>query len=677
MKAPEDSKDSVPSEEPVKPKLQRSTEIDDLETMETVESIPVAHSETPASPHSLEEYDMIDEATPDVPEGRMKSFLASANHKRKHMNQQIKSQAGKLQTKLKSMKPAKSESPKRAKRKFKTPEFSKLKSIHMPKINKPEFKRPQFKKPEFKRPEMPKFKTFERIGSLKTSDFKINLPDRPKFSKPEMPKFKMPEQFSSLRLRRSKSVKSTHSESGVTGTGTEATEDQPVSPPKKRFDFSTYPRIFDRKKKPKPQVDRDDDTTDSKPQLAMATRVIRKGSPMPTGATTTSSYADTESGQFQQYSLDREGYSLDRESSLERRMRLDKQDSLNSEEPKGLQTEEQKQLADYDEENRTIHEISKLRENEFRQRKPLIHQESDLVSEESAKDYGWERNDQHQNRDRGESESLSQREDYSMEALPDRDRDRLSTQETQSSGSFKKGVIEEIDDDEFFLRKKGISQDDIQFGRYISSAIREGLEQPENSLAKLGQYDSYFDDDFDVNHDRRDYGYDVPPSKPRRVKEFKNLETDSYNDDDLSLRYTEDLPEDIEFSQPKRPTRRSRTQYSQESLEQNNEVPVAAQYYPHPDEEEFDHDHLNDFDETLIADNGRAFDKDIDIVPPVMPIAPPRAPKRRKKADRVKEQQQITDLTEPNNLMTNGHSEEVSSVQLLALIEIPLNMSAI
>lgn len=55
-----------------------------------------------------------------------------------------------------------------SKKKFKTPEFSKIKNIHMPKLQKPEFKRPEFTKitkpkmptmSKFKRPEMPKFLT--------------------------------------------------------------------------------------------------------------------------------------------------------------------------------------------------------------------------------------------------------------------------------------------------------------------------------------------------------------------------------------------------------------------------------------------------------------------------------------------------------------------------------------
>lgn len=394
------------------------------------------------------------------------------------------------------------------------------------------------------------------------------------------------------------------------------------------------------------------------------------------------SYADDESssGKFKHYSLDRE-------TSIEKRMRLDFNDSIDVEEgdkERGiLQTEEQRQYADYDEENRAIHEISKAKEGEFRQRKPLIHQESDVVSEVSNKEFGWVDTDHLRNRLMAQSGDLdiSQKEEYVNDVLPDKD--HLSTQETQSSGSSsnrrRKGVIEEIDDDEFFLRKKGISQDDIQIGRYISAAIREGLDTPVNALAQLGQYDSYYDEDFDISNERVDYGYDVPPRKPRRVRDFeKSLESGEFNEDGITP-YNNDeedddlsMPRDSHFFQtypPSRPRRKNRKEPSDVSHDEH-EVPVAAKYYPPPNEDEGEHSFYEnkrmegieqpDIKITYNEDTR----SDVDIASNVDQV-PPKAPKRRKhllreSMERDSPANNFVGRSVSNSYLTNGNAEQVT-----------------
>lgn len=135
--------------------------------------------------------------------------MASTTDKTRNVQRKLRNQAGRLKTKFKEMqKPKQEESPKSERKRFRSPEFNKLKNIKMPKISKPELKRPEFTK--FKKP-----------------DFKFDG-------------------FSSLRLNRKKSntteaTDSISDESKMTRT----TEDLPA-PTKKRFDFSTYPRLFDR-----------------------------------------------------------------------------------------------------------------------------------------------------------------------------------------------------------------------------------------------------------------------------------------------------------------------------------------------------------------------------------------------------------------------------------------------
>ncbi len=151
--------------------------------------------------------------------------MASTSDKTRNVQRKLSNQAGRLKSKFKEMqKPKQEGSPKSERKRFRSPEFSKLKNIKMPKISKPELKRPEFTK----------FDT----SKFKKPDFK--------FSKPDMAFLKKYDGFSSLRLNRKKSNATEPTESLSDGSKlTQTTEDAPV-PTKKRFDFGTYPRIFDR-----------------------------------------------------------------------------------------------------------------------------------------------------------------------------------------------------------------------------------------------------------------------------------------------------------------------------------------------------------------------------------------------------------------------------------------------
>lgn len=421
------------------------------------------------------------------------------------------------------------------------------------------------------------------------------------------------------------------------------------------------------------EPDEDCDRMSGPVQFATVPRSKRDKKPSRPKWPSSISNADDEnsSGKFKHYSLDRE-------SSIEKRMRLDFKDSMDDDDDERggiLQTEEQRQFADYDAENRAIHQISKAKEREFKQRKPLVHQESE-VSETSNKELGWVDTDHLRNRLMAQSGDLdiNQKEDYVNEVLPEKD--HLSTQETQSSGSSGnrrgKGVIEEIDDDEFFLRKKGISQDDIQIGRYISAAIREGLDTPVNALAQLGQYDdSYYDEDFDISNERVDYGYDVPPRKPRRVRDFeKSLDSTEFNDDSMMAYHHDDIEDDdlrrdnfFQTYPPSRPSRKMRKQQSDEKRDEDHEVPVAAEYYPHPDEDEhsfYENKHMEGIEQPDI----KVTCNDDSVV--VLDEAPPKAPKRRKHLLRESLERDVADSkfvgrSVSNSYLTNGNAQEVST----------------
>ncbi|XP_061398915.1 uncharacterized protein LOC133334618 [Musca vetustissima] len=479
----------------------------------------------------------------------MKSFMASAQDRGRKMQMGLKTQAGKLRTKFKATpKKSPSSSPKaKERRKFKAPEFSKMKM------------------PDIKRPDMSKFKDFKR-------------PEFTKFSKPDMSKFKLPE-MSGIKLGRSKSFKETETtitdeDMSLDVPTKKGTTEATTSPQKKLFDFNfgTYPRVLRKKKKPiEPESSFDTGTATE------ATSVIPSTTTQPSVESSSSpqgdrgpgpvrsrwadkfsdvSFNDSEGSRYRRYGSELE--SFDRESSLERRMREDLEDTV-SEEPHetggmGILAgvTDNKEFAEFDEENRAIHEISNLRSREFK-RRPIVHQDSDVRSEEDA--VGWTEKEIQKN-------ILLRKAEIEAEASYHKydDAARHDTQSTASSG--KKVVLEEIGEDEFFLRKRGISQDNIEINQYIRNAFRQGEEydKPINSLQHVGQ--------------TRDYGdYDVPPPKPRRLHKIyqpqqnDSQEFGSYGDNFSVSQNGSDYFSGSGGQPPRRPMRksRSRSKYSMDS----------------------------------------------------------------------------------------------------------------
>lgn len=76
-----------------------------------------------------------------------------------------------------------------------------------------------------------------------------------------------------------------------------------------------------------------------------------------------------------------------------------------------------------------------------------------------------------------------------------------SDKEQRSSGTsserHRTGVLEEIDSDEFFLREKGLSREDVDVSRYLSLEIRDAFRKPKNALARLDT--ELYDDDIDYD----------------------------------------------------------------------------------------------------------------------------------------------------------------------------------
>ncbi|XP_030572504.1 uncharacterized protein LOC115771091 isoform X1 [Drosophila novamexicana] len=562
------------------------------------------------------------EELPLQPENRKKSFMASAQDRTRKMQDGLRNQAGKLRTKLRTQPKPKpvSGSPKakaKERRRF-APEFSKIKM------------------PEIKRPDMSKLKDLKR-------------PEFTKFNKPDMSKFKLPEKFSTLKLRRSKSFKENESELPTESTDSPATTaDAAPAPAKKKFEFNfgTYPRAF-RKKKPVEEPAPPMESSLGTERLSLS--VIPSTETQPSQTSTSSpqgdrgpgpvrsrwadkfsdvSYNDSEGSRYRRYGSELE--SFDRESSLERRMKEDLEEDTASEAQPQTQmgilsgVADSKQFAEFDEENRAIHEISSQRTREFK-RRPMVHQDSDLRSEDSHDAEGWTEKDIQKNKLLRKAELDAEASYYKYHEMQD-------AHSTASSG--KKVVMEQIDDDEFFLRKRGISEDNIQLRQYISDAIREGYELP-NALRHVGHPAK------PDSEQPEQYGdYDVPPPKPRRL--HRNYRPDIEDSQEFQR---SEYGDDLSMSQngsdflPKRPLRKGRSR-SKYSMEGSQEIPLAdggssIQYFD--DDEDYlrppMHEQATESEQAL---NNLNYTGDVAATAAKLPAqqSRPQAPRRQKKRTR-------------------------------------------
>lgn len=615
-----------------------------------------------------------------------KSFFSEVSTRTKNVSHKLSTQASHLRTKLKRTKKPKVESPKSSPRNSlrmsptEQKKFSrKLKNIHMPKIGKPEFKRPEFTK-------------------FKKSDFK--LPDFPKVP-------------AKLRLKRSDSLKESPAPTEVTEESSEVTvpagdgSDLAATTTtikeagnKKRFEYPKFLERFRRQSREESTVDsrgsrpepEDEEPLPSEvhtmPRVSKATRARNFITSRWARKSSEASFTDTESGKYQRYNS--ETGSMERIGTKEQRLRAAQKDSMQSQDedvepPVGsLQTEEQKQLADYDEENRAIHEISEARKEEFERRKPcLMHQESDIVSDEQEADFDWRecerlRESLVAQRTNDLSAGCSERTDPPTEHFGSNE----SNVETQSSGSSSRrrrtGVIEEIDDDEFYLRSKGISQD----RDYIRD---DNGETSPNTLSRMDSYDRYYDENFNISGSNRsaDVESDATPRKPKRFAKTgfnKSFESDELSQG-LDSRQSFDDPQDYYRPDPLKPQRRARKRFDSQL---SDEVPVATEYYPPYDEDDnsfYENEHMEGIEQpeilvTSAQKDNLEYDGSLNEDLPSLarqatPPTPPKAPKRKKKSRSSLGRGESIEgrfKGRSNSLDQNGNKEEVNFLFVFRVI---------
>lgn len=557
---------------------------------------------------------------------KKKSFMSNAGEHTKNLQNKISSQASSLRTKFKrSLKPSG--------RGAGSGDVHESDSSGL-KASGPNLKTSLKSSPKAAQTSPRERKKFRRI------DFANKL----KSMKQELPKFKMPEKFRRSRNESGHSDATADERPGseigadadvgtvVSVKREEIFETKIMPSSKKRFEFGSYPKIFGRFNKTQaksdghdvtddvsnePDTDRDTQPSSSSFSTHFATvprtaTKIKKSIISKWNKSNFSRSTDREDSESTHAPHD----DLEREDSVERRIRLASKISMeDEEEPLGiLQTKEQIQLASYNEENRAIHEISRAREQEFRARKPLTHQDSDLVSEESNREIDWEEVERMRTKIMGAQQTPTY-VDSMPTKKPRRPRtdSNFSTEETQSSGSSgdrrRTGVIEDIDDDEFFLRQRGVSQDNAEISQYISSAIREGMNDPAGGR----QFSSYSYNDNEVFADDYPHFDEPPPRKPMRHRrqEFTRSFQSSYDD------------------------------YTHQHDDDDHELPVDTQYYPRHDDENisfYDNDFTDDIDQTNILSREPQFvDSDVDNEVIHAADAKPEAPKRRTKRATPKE----------------------------------------
>lgn len=211
-------------------------------------------------------------------------------------------------------------------------------------------------------------------------------------------------------------------------------------------------------------------------------------------------------------------------------------------------------------------------------------------------------------------------------------------------------VINEIDNDEFFVRPRGISRENIQVREYLSDEIRQAFKIPKNVLATMGSNSGFNDENMYGNepeadpelmmdeneamrystedlNDKDDGYYTFPPVRPSRAKRKKKEaepEPIQYIDDSVnaSMQFSEvdlGLPEDQQDEIPNDNLEENEDDHqadfspstdlhsiheyaNDEVLEYPENMPIQSQTLPMPPrrkkkfgKKDFRHSSLNDF----------------------------------------------------------------------------------
>lgn len=396
------------------------------------------------------------------------------------------------------------------------------------------------KKPNISMPSKPTFDK-SKMQKIKNSMPKIQ---KPKLTMPKMPK--MPEKskinFPSFSLPRKGTTKSKLKQRQF------STESNAGDSKNKLFDFSTYPRIFKRKKA-------NDDLDQELPESATVPRTKTKSSLWTHKKVEESKMPKEETK---------------KESPVYIRIPLHSEESLNKMDALDIDPN----IASHTRYNEDI-DI----EDAYRKENQEIHRASPFSSKYVER---WKHGTFHAQASKKEPRNepdvctdLDHPEEYSP---PNGHLEQRAHSSGSSGDIHRRGVLEEINPDEFFLRQKGISQDNIEVGMYLSSEIREAFKNPTNSLTQM-QDDSY-DRDYEV--DISDQSLDESPKrkpirKPKRKRTpHVSQEKIAYDQESVTTE-PEEYPKVYDPAKPKRRSKkynRDRHSKTEEIIPYQETIPV-------------------------------------------------------------------------------------------------------
>ncbi|KZC08268.1 PREDICTED: uncharacterized protein LOC107186641 [Dufourea novaeangliae] len=459
--------------------------------------------------------------------------------------QRLKTQAGKLRTRLRNIqrpsfafadkpKPEKprSASSGRSDRSRTEKRPSRMERIRSSFSDRPRFSLPN--RPRFSLPDRSKFHLPERP--------KFNLPDRPKFNL-KKPNIRLPNALTRAKKPPSDEQRST---------------DSTIGSRRNIFDFSTYPRIFDKKSKTKGEY-ATSTPKDSRAQSAESSTLPRAQK----GAAQNWAQRFEETAYIDEDRSDAETAAERsrpwRHPSLEQpRLSIGVADEALASMPwEEKRRQQQLQYTEYEESVETSDrqapptsetsrtegeesydgeriELSEPRLYAERDRKERIEEDREdwvlekQMVEEDFRPIPRSRSLEEVMRARGDEQyegfamvdprrygvhktPSEEEEEYEEEMEEDEELEPSSAQsdreQQHSSGSScdrrRRGVIEEIDSDEFFLRESGLSQGDMNLGKYLTHEIRDALRaEAGNALA---------DEDM----------MPVPPQRPMRKRALR------------------------------------------------------------------------------------------------------------------------------------------------------------
>ncbi|CAH1112454.1 unnamed protein product [Psylliodes chrysocephalus] len=365
---------------------------------------------------------------------------------------------------------------------------SRFQAAFKQKADKFKTKLQNFKRPHINFPERPKFQK-PNLQRFKIEKPKWNMPKIPDTAKINLPHFSLPRKGAKKPVKR---ISSTESTSGDSKRIT--------------FDFGTYPRIF--KKKPKPEVASD---------FATVPRAKKTDSSKSTDDSRKSATDSIRIPLHSDDSVEKDNVSLPVDSSdLNRSSHIRYDEGIDSE----------------DEYNKETREI--MEERDFLSRWQRGRFNPDELMEQKR---------QHRVTD---LDSPSEDKEFSSNNGKDQ---HYSSGSSVGVGVHRQGVIEEINPDEFFLRQKGISQDNIEVGMYLSTEIREAFRNPTNALVQMEQ------NNFDKGSHQ---SLPEMQSKRKPIKKPKRKKTPHASQERFQYEEEETADDEFDAYPPSRPKRRSK-----------------------------------------------------------------------------------------------------------------------